>query len=258
MSQSDNSNDNKPTRPSSLPGRSSGSSSNTNPFRSGSSRYGSNRPGSSGSSNTPPKPPPPRFGGLGSRFGATVDFEIRPVESTFVRFDLTGLGDPFHRILGTDLDLGVVDPLAVAKALAENSDLSQSLAEELEAAWERYKLTGALLMFPWKDDIKQVIGTKPNAPARKESDDDEYYDDDDDSDEKQDPPKETRKSPVCLRAIDPGLVMNVLGRTRSGILLAQASLSLDEGFLTRSLISDDPRLVALARATGCLEETIMV
>jgi len=31
-------------------------------------------------------------------------------------------------------------------------------------------------------------------------------------------------------------------------------MTLEQGFLGRSLITDDPRLVALARATGCLEE----
>lgn len=252
MSQPDNPNDNKPTRP------------GGNPFGSGSSRFGTSRSGSSGSgtsqsNNTPPKPPvPPRFGGLGSRFGATIDFEIRPVAPTFVRFDLTGLGDPFHRILGENLNLDMAEPPAVAQALAEDGHLMQTLTEHLEAAWGKYKLTGALLIYPWEDTIRQVIGMKASPSQNSSSDEGEYDDDDDDSSKKHDPPKETRTVPVCLRAIDHVLVMNVLGRTRSGILLAQAPLSLDEGFLTRSLISDDPRLVALARATGCLEEKIVV
>ncbi len=253
------SNDN--TRKSGLPGSKQSSS---NPFRSSSSRFSrSSGSGSSGSSSqsSPPLPSRPsssRFGSLGSRFGSsTIEFEIRPVQSTFVRFDLAGLGDPFHRIMGIDLNLDHADPKLVAKTITEGGKAVDDLIEHLDLTWKSYDLHGASIVYAWQDEIRRAIGTKAPAPAAS-NDDDLHDDDDNDEDNKPEIPKETRKAPVCLRAIDHNLVMNVLGRTRSGILLAEASLSLDEGFISRSLISDDPRLVALARATGCLEEQIMV
>ena len=42
------------------------------------------------------------------------------------------------------------------------------------------------------------------------------------------------------------LALNVLGRTRAGLLLPSAPLDLDPSVLARKLASDDPRLVALA------------
>ena len=42
------------------------------------------------------------------------------------------------------------------------------------------------------------------------------------------------------------LALNVLGRTRAGLLLPGAPLDLDPSVLARKLASDDPRLVALA------------
>lgn len=253
MSQSQKDNDQKAT--------SSGNNQPTpNPFRSGSSRYGrSSSSGSSSSGNTPPRPPAPRFGGLGSRFGSsTIEFEIRPVEDTFVRFDLGGLGDPFHRILGTELNLAHGDPQNVVKTIQNGGEAVDALIAQLEDAWKSYEINGALVVYDWQDEIKQAIGTKATGNTQT-SDDEDYYDDDDDDDNnKAEPTKETRKAPVCLRAIDHVLVINVLARTRSGILLAEAPLSLESGFLERSLITDDPRLVTLARATGCLEEQIVV
>ena len=49
-----------------------------------------------------------------------------------------------------------------------------------------------------------------------------------------------------LVSADPLLALNVLGRTRAGLLLPSAPLDLDPSVLARKLASDDPRLVALA------------
>lgn len=49
-------------------------------------------------------------------------------------------------------------------------------------------------------------------------------------------------------AADPLLALNVLGRSRAGLLLPGAPLDLDPSVLARKLASDDPRLVALASA----------
>ena len=45
-----------------------------------------------------------RFNSLRGRLGSRqLEWRIGPLTNTVVRFDLEGLGDPFHRILGTDL-----------------------------------------------------------------------------------------------------------------------------------------------------------
>ncbi|MBW2397113.1 MAG: hypothetical protein JRG95_22925 [Deltaproteobacteria bacterium] len=58
------------------------------------------------------------------------------------------------------------------------------------------------------------------------------------------------RGPKILEATDEAFVVNVLARTRSGLLLGDAPLSLERGYLTRELATDDPRLVELARQTG--------
>jgi len=57
-------------------------------------------------------------------------------------------------------------------------------------------------------------------------------------------PAVARKVPML--GADPLLALNVLGRTRAGLLLPGAPLDLDPSVLARKLASDDPRLVALA------------
>ena len=51
---------------------------------------------------------------------------------------------------------------------------------------------------------------------------------------------------VKLVSADQLLALNVLGRTRAGLLLPSAPLDLEPSVLARKLASDDPRLVALA------------
>jgi hypothetical protein len=146
----------------------------------------------------------------------------------------------------------------VVTTIQTGGEIVDTLVEKLIEAWGTYEIRGAVAVYDWHDDLRQVIGTKAAITSNSTADDDYYDDDDDTSEKKPEQPQDMRKPPVCLRAIDHLLVMNVLARTRSGILLSGAQLSLESGFLERSLISDDPRLVALARATGCLEEQIMV
>ncbi|MEW6282092.1 MAG: hypothetical protein AB1758_26035 [Candidatus Eremiobacterota bacterium] len=56
--------------------------------------------------------------------------------------------------------------------------------------------------------------------------------------------------PQVRRATHPALILNVLGRTRCGLLLPHTPLSLEEGFLRRTLTTDDPRLVEIVLNTG--------
>ena len=53
-----------------------------------------------------------------------------------------------------------------------------------------------------------------------------------------------------VTATDRLLVVNVLARARAAVLLAGAPAVLDPEYLGRDLASDDPRLVALVKATG--------
>jgi hypothetical protein len=87
-----------------------------------------------------------------------------------------------------------------------------SLPERLEQRWQEAGLCGALHVYPLPE------------------------------------PALTRKVPVL--GADPLLALNVLGRTRAGLLLPGAPLDLDPLVLGRQLASDDPRLVELASTEG--------
>jgi hypothetical protein len=51
--------------------------------------------------------------------------------------------------------------------------------------------------------------------------------------------------------------LNVLARSRSQVLLTRAPLVFSQQYLNRSMMTDDPRLVALVKATGYLEEEMV-
>ena len=59
-------------------------------------------------------------------------------------------------------------------------------------------------------------------------------------------PEPTVVGEAPVLGTDALLALNVLGRTRAGLLLPAAPLDLDPSVLARKLASDDPRLVALA------------
>ena len=88
-----------------------------------------------------------------------------------------------------------------------------ALEAELDAAWAGYGLTGAALVFPWHAR-HTVVYRRP------------------------------------VTATDRLLVVNVLARARTAVLLGRAPVVLGHEYLRRDLASDDPRLVALAEATG--------
>jgi hypothetical protein len=88
-----------------------------------------------------------------------------------------------------------------------------ALERELDAAWAGYAFTGAALVFPWHAR-HSVVYDRP------------------------------------VTATDRLLVVNVLARARAAVLLGGAPAVLDAEYLLRDLASDDPRLVALAEATG--------
>ena len=210
----------------------------------GSGQAASNAPGGRpGSSPTGPTPPTSgsRLGGL-PRFGANrANWRMVSVTNVIVRFDLDGLGDPFHRLLGTPLTAEYGDYQQAIKAIEARGPLVNELEAVLENAWQEYKLLGAVLFYPWLKELPQAMVGRV---SESDEEDEEY------EDEKPSPP-------VFLRALDLRLVMNVLARTRSNILLSRAPLGLEQQYLGQSLFTDDSRLVLLARATGCIEEAVL-
>lgn len=219
---------------------------------------GSSRPPGAGttSPSIPGTKPASSFGSvLRSRLGTTgLEWPIVPVMDTLIRFDLNGLGDPFHRLLGKGLAVEYGDFKAVTHALEAGGEAVNALEVRLDEAWQTYNLRGAILFYPWRDDLKRAVISRPTAdkPPRtppREDDDEFFFEDDEDT-------PNTPIVPACLRAIDLLLVLNVLARTRAQILLATAPLSFEQSYLERSLVTDDPRLVALARATGYVEEAL--
>lgn len=199
-----------------------------------------------GNATPPPAARPP---GTRSPFGAPrVNWQIIPVFQHLVRFELNGLGDPFYRVLGKPVSLQMSDPKAVIQALQSAGEAVAELTGRLDTAWQEYDLRGAVLMYTWREEIRQRGAAKPSPPPS----------DTDDNDGLDEGIEEVKPAPVTiLRSLDVLLVLNMLCRTRVNILLPTAALALEGQYLKQSLITDDPRIVALARATGCIEETII-
>jgi hypothetical protein len=160
-----------------------------------------------------------------------------------VHFTLDGLGDPFHRILGKRLlvDFGKRDAI-VQVFEAGGADVDE-IRSRLDIAWAEYSFSGALMLYPWNDNLPHVMAGR--LPPGSDDDDETRYADD------------NRRSPVLLRAVDSLLVLNVLGRARANILLPETALVLEKGYLSLSLMSDDPRLISLVQATGYVEESLV-
>jgi hypothetical protein len=101
-----------------------------------------------------------------------------------------------------------------------------ALRADLDAAWQSFGLHGAALLYEAISEIPETIDpqvSRARAPAQR------------------------------FAATDRALVLNVLARARSGLLLPDVPLELGNAFIARTLWSDDPRLVALARQTGVEE-----
>lgn len=230
-----------------------------------------NRPGQQQNQPNPPKPAPPQPnqpGGLRGRLGAfnsrNMQWVVKPMQDVSVRFDLTGLGDPFYRLLKSDLKLENADPQALVGALDADEALRSQLESVLEDTWQGYDFKGAALLYPWTDDVKKAFQMTEaalaaiNQQSGKPDEFDGLLEEDDNSENQQQPEDHVyfalTQPLTCLRAIDVGLVINVLARVRSQVLVADTPLALETGFLERSLITEDPRLVGLAIATGYIQE----
>ena len=181
--------------------------------------------GSGGTSVPPPPPPRPSSSPFGNRPGSRAEFSILSTGDKLVRFDLnyadsTQIDSALPAGLSAEQ---IIDALEVDRALVER------LKPRLDTAWESYRLRGALLFYPWRDELRSAVNGRLSA---------------------------LRQPTTYLLVVDPVLILNVLGRSRAGLLLASAPLALDRVFLDRSMASDDNRLIPLAQAGGCIEMPI--
>ncbi|MCL4252824.1 MAG: hypothetical protein KJ043_03480, partial [Anaerolineae bacterium] len=148
------------------------------------SRFGSgttnNNNNSSGTTNNTPAPSP--FRSLPSR--EQIEYALLPLHKVAVRFELKGLGDPFYRLLGHDVNTEHSDSRLVVRKLEQGGDDADAIRTLMDSAWEKYGLKGALMVYPMDAEnlVKQL-----NAPAFMPKKD--LFDDDDDNDKKDDPPK---------------------------------------------------------------------
>ncbi|MDQ7026052.1 MAG: hypothetical protein Q9P01_20265 [Anaerolineae bacterium] len=218
----------------------------------------------------------PRFGGKtnqnssSSRFGSGSRFNrfgqqaiywtIAPMTDAVVRISLDGLGDPFHRLLGTSLKVEFGSPEKVVEKLQSDKKLLGRLTKVLDKAWKGYKFEGAALLFPWDDDVRkayiQPVHPNDSIPKNNNQNDanNQNNDDDDDLDCLDSESKIQKPNVTCLRAIDLAFVLNILARSRANVVVANTPLALEPGFLSQTVVCDDSRIVALARATGCIDE----
>ena len=181
----------------------------------------------------PTRPPVPA--------GPVVQYSLIPAGQTVMRFQLKGLGDPFHRLLGDPLNLDYGTPQKAAEVLHKDEALRERVTVLLDEAWASYQLVGAMLLTPY--EVAARVYTSPLHPVVL-------------PDEDEDNPVPTPTPPKCevVRAIDLALVLNILARVRDGILVAETPLALEPAFLDKTWVASEARLVALGRATGCLED----
>ncbi len=184
----------------------------------------------------------------------TVKWVLPPNGLFLVRFDLSGLGDPLHRLIGTPLNLDANSAVHLVDRLSSDQALLGQVKDALDDAWRAYSLKGAMLLYPWSTAMREVFTAKRDEkpPATGANGDD--------GDNEAPPHLHNQlvlvnKEIKCLRAIDVHLIINVLARARSQVVSAGTPLALETGFLNRSYVTDDARLVRLVQATGYVEET---
>lgn len=168
---------------------------------------------------------------------------ITTSQRTMVRFSLEGMGDPFYRLLGDKMNPEFANARKLAAALEKGGERVDALTTLLNETWEAYNLTGAALVFNYEPDVIKAL--RNPTPMPKSDDDEDDFDEDSTT---------TDGGCVCLRAIDMPLTLNVLARSRSQVLLTGAPLVFGVQYLTRTVVTDDPRLVELAQASGAIPD----
>lgn len=229
---------------------------NRNPFtnnqRNAQNNNNNNKPSSSRFSRSNNSNSGSRLGSL-SRFGrGNVAWTVMPLSTVAVHISLEGMGDPFHRLLGHPMRAEMSDLQKIVQALQADPVLRDELGEMLDATWATYAFEGAALLFPWDEEVRkpytQVI--YPLLPQKQQNSDKK---EDQQSDEDA-PIEQFTLDCTCLRAIDMAFILNVLGRTRANVVVADTPLALEAAFLRQNVICEDPRIVEIARVTGAIQE----
>lgn len=174
-----------------------------------------------------------------------------------VYFQLNGLGDPFYRLLNHSVDASASSARQLVERLSAGGDDVDALRAVIEAEWAKYSLRGAIHFHTWDQRFWENL-LKADEPAQRKT---AARDDDNDANKDGDEANDNRYQPGKLpvgqyrfyRALDIALVLNVLARTRSQLLIARAAPMFTSGYLLRAMATDDPRIVSLAHATGCIE-----
>lgn len=210
---------------------------NANPFNSRLNRFANNN----NATNTVPDRP---------------TWTITPMSMAGVRIELEGLGDPFFRILNTPLDKTIRNVNSIMQKMNDDKELFQQLSDELDRRWEKIGLKGAVLLYSVHKNVQQAFSEviMPILPA---SEDLNY--EDDNNNQAQAPAQASQNNNLTspyqmFRAIDPALIINILGRVRGNVLAEGTPLALEEAFLRQSFLCDDERIVELALSTGAIEE----
>ena len=189
-----------------------------------------NSQGNQPNNNTQPLPqgPPPLPNNI-------IKTTLTPVHRTVVRFELPGLGDPFFKLLNHPLntDFGTLETLI--NHLDTGGESVNELEAHLNSLWMSYAFVGAALVSFWNKDVWTEIMRPNNMPIDNGNND-------------------APSTYQSIKALDIGLTLNVLGRARRQLLLADAPIIMSKQYLNRTLVSDDPRLVQLAKATSYIEE----
>ena len=207
--------------------------------------------GSNTKSAVPPAPtrPSSRFSPFGNQ--QQLSWAMLPTHKVVVHFELGGLGDPFYKLLGKELNTDHGDGKVVAETLEKGGEYVGELEEKLNEIWDEYKLQGAAMVYKWNAKTWNNIATADIFPARIPG---RFGQRTDNNEEEEKPLPEPTYT--CLRALDLQLVLNILARARTQLLLADAPLVFSQQYLNRSIVADDPRLVKLVRATGFIQEKL--
>lgn len=177
---------------------------------------------------------------------------IIPAENTLVRFSMDGMGDPFYRLLGHAMNPDYAHVHTLAEDLQKGGERVDELISVLDTAWEAYNLSGAMLVFNENADVLTALMKPTPMPTPPQSNDNQ--DDENEDDNSLAWLQDSNYGIERIRAIDLPLTLNVLARARTQVIVARAPAVFGVEYLTRSLITDDPRLVALAKATGALPD----
>lgn len=139
----------------------------------------------------------------------TINWEISPLHDTFLRINLN-----YEVSSRLSMMMGIPEI-----SIKQIEDMADDLIPLLDRAWLEYGLKGSILLSPWHEDISSKID-----------------------------PQSRDLNLLCLvHSRDPMLVLNILSRSRSGILLPQFPPLLELPFLKRDLATGDRRLVSLAK-----------